>query len=61
MDKLIAVFAIRIPEKLKKALDNLPPSQKSKAIHDARITLARSIHDSKFNEKDYLGGEGDLS
>ena len=61
VDKLTATYTVRIPESLKKELDALPPILKSKANQEVRVTLAKAVYDSKFNERIYLEEEGDLS
>jgi len=56
-DKLTSEYTLRIPEITKFELDKLDPNQKLRMNHQIRVTIARAIHDSKFDPEQYLKTE----
>jgi hypothetical protein len=55
MEKKTDIIAIRVPEALKTAYDKLKPEFKRKANEEARIAMAKIIHESRFDPKLYFG------
>ena len=53
-DKRTEEFSLRIPEYTKRLLDKLTKHQKSKLNDQILITIARAIHESKFDPEQYL-------
>ena len=53
-DKCTEQFTFRIPEVLKSEWDKLSKVQKAKNIEQLKITMARAIHEAKFNPESYL-------
>ena len=54
-DKLSEVISIRVPKKLKIMVDRLPSQWKRKAYEEARLAIAKVIHESRFEPNLYLG------
>lgn len=52
--KLEYIFSVRISEKTKRRVDKLPEEFKSKLNAEIRRTIAKVIHESEFDERDYL-------
>lgn len=48
------IISVRISERLKRKVDRLPEVFKSKLNAELRRTVAKVIHESEFNEQDYL-------
>ena len=57
IDKLTETYTLRIPEITKSEIDRLPPLLKSKLNNEILLTMARIIHESKFNASLYLSAE----
>jgi len=53
-EKLDAMHSVRIPERLKAELHLLTISQVTAMNEALRETIARHVHMSKFNPKEYL-------
>lgn len=53
--KLGSTYSFRIPHHIKAQLDCLPTDQKVILNRRLRVEIARSIHDSRFDPKHYLG------
>lgn len=53
-DKLTETFSLRVPEVTKAEIDRLPLNLKNKLNHDILITMAKIIHESKFDPSLYL-------
>lgn len=54
IDKLTETFTLRIPEITKAGIDRLPPILKTKLNNEILLTMARVIHESKFDPQLYL-------
>jgi hypothetical protein len=54
IDKLENNFSLRIPAATKRMLDDLSKVQKTKLNEAILITIAKAIHDSKFDARLYL-------
>jgi len=54
IDKLTEMFSIRIPEILKVEIDRLSPQAKKDLNAAVLVTIAKIIHDSKFDPFIYL-------
>ena len=57
IDKLTETYTLRIPEITKSEIDRLPPLLKSKLNNEILLTMARVIHESKFDASLYLSAE----
>ena len=57
IDKLTEHYMIRIPEIVKINIEKLPPTLKKKLNQEILITMARIIHESKFDARLYLSSE----
>lgn len=53
-DKCTEQFTMRIPEVLKLDLDKLSKKQKSDLVETILITMARAVHNARFNPEIYL-------
>ena len=53
-DKRTEDFSLRIPEYTKQLLDKLTKHQKSKLNDQILITMARALHEAKFEPEVYL-------
>ena len=53
-DKRTADFSIRIPEITKALLEQLSKHQKSRLNEEILVTIAKAIHNSKFQPDEYL-------
>lgn len=53
-DKLTEIYSLRIPEITKIEIDRLPAHLKNKINHEILITIARIIHESKFDPTMHL-------
>ena len=53
-DKLTAEYSLRIPEITKNLIDMLTKSQKSKLNERLLITIAKQLHDARFDPNHYL-------
>lgn len=56
-DKLTEIISFRVPETLKVMVDRLPAEWKRKAYEEARLAMAKVIHESRFEPNLYLGDE----
>lgn len=52
--KLTESYTIRIPEITKAHIDSLPSLTKNKLNNEILLTMARVIHESKFDSSMYL-------
>ena len=57
IDKLTETYTLRIPEVTKVNLDHLPAPLKNKLNNEILLTMARVIHESKFDPSLYLSSE----
>lgn len=57
LDKLTESYTLRIPEITKVQLDKLPPPLKRKLNDEILMTMAKIIHESKFDPRLYLTTE----
>jgi len=53
-DKLTAEFSLRIPEITKADIDRLSKSAKRELNDRILVTMARAIHDARFDPQHYL-------
>lgn len=53
-DKLHGQYTQKIPEILAKGLSDLTPEEKKKLNLQVMVTLAKAIHDHRFNPVEYL-------
>lgn len=53
-DKLTELYSLRIPEITKAEVDRLPAALQKKLNHEILITIAKVIHESKFDPNLYL-------
>ena len=53
-DKRIEDFSLRIPEYTKTLLDKLTKHQKSKLNDELLVTMAKALHNAKFQAEEYL-------
>jgi hypothetical protein len=51
---LTEIYSLRIPEITKIEIDRLPAHLKNKINHEILITIARIIHESKFDPTMHL-------
>lgn len=56
-DKRDEIFTIRITTTLKKNIDHLPPGHKKKLIEDCITTMAKVVHDARFDPTMYTDSE----
>lgn len=54
LDKLTETFSLRIPEITKHMIDNLSKADKTRLNEAIILTIARILHDSKFDAQLYL-------
>jgi hypothetical protein len=54
IDNLENIFSLRIPSATKRMLDDLSTVEKAKLNEAVRNTIAKAIHDSKFDARLYL-------
>lgn len=54
IDKLDDTHSFRLPEVTKKQMDKLPPSLKKKLNLKFLLVIAETLHEAKFNPRDYL-------
>ena len=54
IDKREITFSLRIPSATKRMLDDLTTVEKAKLNEAVRNTIARAIHESKFDPRLYL-------
>lgn len=54
IDKLTETFSLRIPEITKHMIDGLSKADKNKLNEAILITIAKTIHESKFDARLYL-------
>ena len=54
IDKLENIFSLRIPSATKRMLDDLTTVEKAKLNEAVRNTIAKAIHESKFDPRLYL-------
>jgi hypothetical protein len=54
IDKLPETFSLRIPEITKHMIDGLSKADKNKLNEAILITIAKTIHESKFEPQLYL-------
>ena len=54
IDNLENIFSLRIPSATKRMLDDLSTVEKAKLNEAVRNTIAKAIHDSKFDAPLYL-------
>lgn len=55
MDKLLATYSLRIPERLDYEVKQLPADAKKTLNEQILMTMAKVVHDTKFDPKEYLG------
>ena len=55
MAKLSEIIGLRVPESLKDMYDSMKPEFKRRANEQARIAIAKVIHESHFNPAVYFG------
>lgn len=53
--KLLEIYSFRIPYSTKKLLDGLSVKDRSDLNERLRLEVARKLHETKFDPKDYLG------
>jgi len=54
LDKCSEDYSIRIPEVLKKHLDNLPAHSKASLKEELLLVMAKMVHENNFNPEMYL-------
>lgn len=54
MDKLDAIYTLRIPEVTKRAIDKLLPEKKAKLNRKLLNTIAKILHEANFYPEIYL-------
>lgn len=54
IDKREITFSLRIPSATKRMLEDLSSVQKTQLNRDILITIAKTIHESKFDARLYL-------
>jgi len=57
IDKLTEHYMIRVPEIVKINIEKLSPTLKKKLNQEILITMARIIHESRFDARLYLSSE----
>lgn len=54
IDKLDETYSFRLPEVTKKQLDKLSPPLKKQLNLKILLVIAETLHEAKFNPRDYL-------
>ena len=57
IDKLTETFSLRIPEITKRLIDGLSKPDKTKLNEAILLTIAKCLHDAKFDPRLYLKTE----
>jgi len=57
VDKLTENYTVRVPEILKKQIDNLPMSHKRRLTEAILVAMAKVVHDARFDPIVYLNEE----
>ena len=58
-EKLNEIYTLRVSENLKALTDKLSPEWKIKLNQEIRLTMAKVVHESRFDPSLYLGEDND--
>lgn len=59
VDKLVCQHTLKIPEILRKGIDDLPPDIRKKMNIRIMVTMAQVLHEARFNPEEYLSTRDD--